>query len=124
MRHTPHHYALALYESLDGKVATKRKGVIKRFLGMLERNHDMRMLRSIINHYEKIFLARHGMQKIEVTSASPLSHHVRQAIEASLGVPVLFAEKVDPSVLAGLTILVDDTLYIDASGKTQINNLF
>jgi F0F1-type ATP synthase delta subunit len=124
MTYTPRQYAVALYEVLEGTQGAERKNIISRFLEVLEKHRARHMERQILNHYEKIFLARHGMKKVDVVSASPLTDAVRKDIEVAIHEPMLMSETVDPSLLAGLTILIDDSVYIDASGRTMINNLF
>ena len=40
------------------------------------------------------------------------------------GKEVLFAEKVDSSLLAGMVLLINDSILIDRSGKARLEKLF
>jgi F0F1-type ATP synthase delta subunit len=124
MTHTPKQYAEALYQALEKKSEVERLKVLKRFLAMLEKNKQMNSLRRILNYYERIFLKERGLVKVDIESASPLPTNVRDTIEKQLGKPMLVSEKVNADLLAGLTIIIDDRLSIDASGRTRLTHLF
>ncbi len=124
MTHPPRHYAEALFEALQGKTAEGRRRVLKEFMAVLHKNRQSRILNQVLVQYEKVFLKKNNVRKVDVESASPLSDTVRREIEAAAGSAVLLTETVKPELIAGLTLLVDDALYIDASGRTRINNLF
>jgi F0F1-type ATP synthase delta subunit len=124
MTHTPKQYAEALYQALENKSEAERLKVLKRFLTMLEKNKQMNSLRRILNYYERIFLKERGLVKVDIESASPLPAKVRDIIEKQLGKPMLVSEKVNADLLAGLTIIIDDRLSIDASGRTRLTHLF
>jgi F0F1-type ATP synthase delta subunit len=124
MIYSPQHYAEALYEALEGKEGSKRAEVLKRFSEMLEKNHQQHLVTSILVRYEKVFLQRNNLRKVDIESASPLEDNVRKDIENILGGDILLTEEVNKQLVAGLTILIDDDVYIDASARTQINNLF
>lgn len=124
MIYSPQHYAEALYEALEGKQGPKRAEVLKRFSEMLEKNHQQHLVTSILVRYEKVFLQRNNLRKVDIESASPLKDSVRKDIETILGGDILLTEEVNKQLVAGLTILIDDAVYIDASARTQINNLF
>jgi F0F1-type ATP synthase delta subunit len=124
MNHTPRQYAEALYRALEGKDAAARGDVLKNFLRVLDRNHDSNLLKRILVDFEKISLAKEGKRKVEVTTVSPLTEFVRKDIEQLFGEKVIMTEKINEELIAGMTILVDDSLFIDASARTQINSIF
>ena len=129
MKYLPSHYALALYQALLGKEGNAQAATLRRFAGIVRKNGDGKHLNTILARYEKIYLEKNGLKKIEVESANPLSPAVRAEIErAGSGTggdkKVLLEEKVKPELLAGIKLLVNDTLLIDASGMTRIAKLF
>lgn len=124
MRHAPAQYAEALFEALEGASPEARKERIARFLRLLERERAKHLLRKVLIRYEKIFLRRKGLRKVDVESARPLSDAVRKDIEDALESPVLLTETVNPELLAGVRITLDDSVLIDASAKSKIANLF
>ena len=124
MKHTPAHYAEALFEALKDKSEQDQVLVLKRFKHLIRKNGDLKLLNGILTRYEKIFLKKNGLKKVEVASASLLAEKTKKEIEKVFNAKVLLTEKVDEKLLAGLTILVDDTIFIDASGLSRINKLF
>ena len=124
MIHSSRHYAEALFEALDGKTGASRQHVLEEFITMIHKNHQSHSLNQILVHYEKVFLKKNGLRKVDVESASPLSSKLRKEIENAVGGDILLTETTKPELLAGMTILLDDSQYIDASAKTKINNLF
>jgi F0F1-type ATP synthase delta subunit len=148
MKYLPSHYAKALYEALEGQDKEGSGGIagkggradgamLKRFAGIVRKNGDGKSLNTILARYEKIYLEKKGLKKIEIESASPISAAIKAEIEKAGGGTahgaiaggassdkVLLSEKVNPDLLAGIKLLVNDTLLIDASGRTRINKLF
>ncbi len=124
MKHSPRQYAEALYLALDGKAPARRAEILKNFMKVLDKNHDSNLAKRILIDFEKVTLAKEGVKKVDIESASPLTESVRKDIETKLGGKVLMTEKVNPELIAGLTILVNDSRFIDASARTQINNIF
>src|SRR4051812_20910221 len=124
MTHPARHYAEALYLALEGKKAAARTKILKQLLVVLEKNKQVNLVHQILTQYERIFLKRQGMRKVDIESASPLTDSVRKDIEKIVGGKIVLSEEVKPDLLAGLTILIDDSLYIDASGRSAVTNLF
>jgi F0F1-type ATP synthase delta subunit len=124
MRHTVRQYAEALTEGLEGKKESRRGEALARFVKMLRRNGDMQHLDRILVQYERMFLAKSGLVKIEIESPAKLSDALVHEIESSVGKPVVLIEKTNPKLLAGLRILLNDTLLIDATGKRRLESLF
>lgn len=124
MRYSSSQYAQALYEALEGKTGTAYSDAIKNFLTIIQKNRGTSKLPAIISHYEKIYLARQGLTKIEVTSASSLSNEIKEELEMIFHKKIVLSEKVDTRLIAGCTFLMNNTVFIDASAKTRINNLF
>lgn len=124
MKRSPSQYALALYEALQDSEVSNRKKTISGFLKLLEKNRSTKLLRRILVQYEKVYLAKKGLRKVEIESARKLPNSVINHLESIFHSKVLISEKHNPELLAGLTLLLDDSLYIDASAKTKINSLF
>ena len=98
--------------------------LIRRFMVALRKNRDTRRLGAILRKVEKKLLADQGLQKVSVTSASPLAPAVKKEIAATLEKKPLWEETVDPSMLAGIRILIDDELLIDASARRRLDRIF
>jgi F0F1-type ATP synthase delta subunit len=124
MIHTSRQYAESLFGALEHKAPEARREILKNLLRVLDKNHDSSLLKRILIDFEKVTLHKEGMRKVEVESVSPLSEQVKKDIQATLGSDVVITEKINEELVAGMTILVDDSLFIDASARAQINSIF
>jgi len=124
MKYSPRQYAEVLLSALEGKLEKERKEILKRFVSVLAKNRDLSRLGAILCELEREFFKKSGMKKIWVESVSPLSVGLRKEIEAAVGGKTYLHEKINPSLLAGIRILINDELLIDASARRQIEKLF
>ncbi len=123
MRYTVRQYTAALYGALkDGSEAEKRLR-FRRFLMLLRKNRDLARLERILKEFEKQWLRESGLRKVEIESAAPASGKLKEEIKKILGEKILFSEKVNAGILAGVKILVDGELMIDASAKRQLDQI-
>ncbi|HVS79896.1 MAG TPA: F0F1 ATP synthase subunit delta [Candidatus Paceibacterota bacterium] len=124
MRYSARQYAEALHKALEEKKGGERAEALTRFAALIRRNGDKSLLERILIQYERIDLEKSGTVKAEVETPEALAPHVRREIEKAIGKPVMLMEKSDPSLIAGIRILLNDTLRIDASARTMIAGLF
>ncbi|TSC75151.1 MAG: ATP synthase subunit delta [Parcubacteria group bacterium Gr01-1014_33] len=124
MKYSPRQYAAALCGVLEKKSERERKEVVKNFLRALAREKMHAKLPMILREAEKQILARQGIKKVSVESASPLSAKIKKEIGAIFGKKIHLEEKTNPALLAGIKILVDDELLVDASGRRRVERLF
>ena len=78
----------------------------------------------ILAAYEKLSLRARGERKVRIESAGPVPEQVKKSIREIIGSKIQFEEAVNPALLAGVKILVDDELLIDASARRQLEKLF
>ena len=124
MRYSLKQYASVLLSALDGKSEKERKEILRRFVDILAKNRDITRLGAILREVEREYLKKSGMKKVWVESVSPLSAGLRKEIEAAVGGKTYLHEKINPSLLGGIRILINDELLIDASARRQIDKLF
>ncbi len=124
MKYSPRQYAESLYLALDKKSDRQRRDLWKRVLLLLRRNGDMAKLPAILRSFEKVYLEKEGLQKVEIETVSPLSADLEKEIKNILGKKLLISKKLNPGLLAGLTIMINDEILIDASAKRQLDNIF
>ncbi len=124
MRYTPRQYAKALHAALIKKTPDERKQILQGFVNSLLKRKSQSRLGLIVKAYEKEYLTFSGMRKVEVESVSGLSKSIRQEIEAILGKKTFFIDKTTPALLAGIRLLVDNELLVDASAKSALDKLF
>lgn len=124
MRYTVMQYAEALAAALGDAAADKRPAMIRRFLRLLQKNRDTKLLGAVIRKTERRWLADQNLHKVAVASASPLQPAVKKEIEEALVKKPLWEEKIDPALLGGIRILIDDELLIDASARRRLDRMF
>lgn len=124
MKYSNSQYAQALWEGLKGKSASERREVLKNFLVVLRKNRDGARLNRILEEVERASLKNAGMKKVEVESAAELSRGTKREIEAILGKKIVLSGKINPAILAGMKIMVDDELLIDATASRQLSQMF
>ncbi len=124
MKYATGQYAAALSAALADAPDAERSAMIRRFLAMLRKNKDTRRLGAIMRKIEKQSLADQGLHKVSVASASPLTPELKKDIAAALEKKPLWEETVDPAMLGGIRILIDDELFIDASARRRLDRMF
>lgn len=122
-------YALRIYreaylKAIDNKSTVEQKRITMRFLSRLVRDRAL----SKIGHIEKGIRRAHrkkaGRSEIAVESAAKLDPKHRKELERMFGESALIRETVNPELVAGARILVDDELLIDATGQKILQDMF
>lgn len=124
MRHSVKQYASALVAAVKGKSDSEQREAIRRFITLLRKRGlwSRRML--MLKEAERQYLKEAGAVKVSLASAAPLAPETRREIERVLGKNILWQERTDPGILAGIKILVNEELLIDATAKRQIERMF
>lgn len=124
MRYTTKHYAAALLAALKGKPPAKKKEVIRRFLFLLRKRGVWPRRQAILRAVERRRLSEVGLQKVSVEAPAAISPALRREIGKRVGGKVLWEESVRPELLAGVKILVNEELLVDASAKSRLERMF
>jgi F-type H+-transporting ATPase subunit delta len=106
--------------------ALKISGVAGNFLKLTARNRRLHAVPDMMRAF-RLSLARHrGQASARVTSAAKLEDSqlraLKQALAAALGKDVQLDQKVDASLLGGLTVKVGSRM-IDSSLRTKLSSL-
>lgn len=122
MRYTPKQYAKALYESLKEAKEDEVDLVFKNFYSILLRNNDLKLINKIIEKIEEIDKEKRGVVEVEVTGAKEIDKDLVSKLRNLIGKKAEIQEKVDPGLIGGLKIQIND-LLIDGSIKAKLNKL-
>ena len=79
------------------------------------------ILRSFVDLYRK----ENGIVEVRLTMASPspgLEEKLRQTLASTIGGTILFTSKVDPDLIGGFVLEVDDK-QLNASAKSQLDKI-
>ena len=111
---------------IDRTVAGRGSDFFTNFLRVLARHDRLDLLPSILQAARIQNERQSGRKRVSVKTAKPLTEESRQAISDRLKAafafePILEAET-DPSLIGGLVIRVDDTVY-DSSLRTRLKQL-
>ena len=122
MKYNPRQYAKALYESLKEAKENEVDLVFKNFYSILLRNNDLKLVNKIIEKIEEIDKEERGVVEVEVTGAKEIDKDLVSKLRNLIGKKVEIREKVDPGLIGGLKIQIND-LLIDGSIKAKLNKL-
>lgn len=124
MRYTVTQYSEALAAALADAAADKQPQMIRRFLHLLQKNKDAKLLGAIVRKTERQWFGSQKLHRVAVASASPIQPAVKKEIEAALDKKPVWEETIDPSLLGGIRVLIDDELLIDASARRRLDRMF
>lgn len=124
MRYTIQQYGQTLAEALAKKSSDAQRQIIRRFLKILQRQRALPLLPQIMRRCEQALLRAAGARALTITSASALRPRTREEILRLTPQGFIAAERVNPNILAGMQIIIDNEILIDASGSRMIKKLF
>ena len=122
MKHKTEYYAQALGEAL-AEAKQPNKVIAVNLRRLLDQNGDRQKLSAIVKQAERFYLKKKGLHKVVVESADPLPSGVIESIRQTIGRPVEIVERVKPVLLAGLTLLIDQSTFIDGSARGQLQTI-
>lgn len=117
-------YAQSLMEVLESTAPKQQDRVIDNFISILQTNGDSAAYEKIVTEVEKLMSENAETSKVTITTAGDtnvtpaLLKELNQFSKSKMEV----TKVADEEILGGVVIRVDDTL-IDASLKTQLDNL-
>jgi F0F1-type ATP synthase delta subunit len=123
MKYRTADYGKALAEAIrDGKA--KDSDLQKNFLGLVRKNGDEARLPAILAHAEMILRRGTGERKLVVESARPLSPAARKTLQKIIQPKDAVEEKLNPDLVAGVRITVNEEMQWDGSLARKIQKLF
>ncbi|HEY4526054.1 MAG TPA: F0F1 ATP synthase subunit delta [Candidatus Paceibacterota bacterium] len=125
MKYQPKHYATALIETLGKKITAEREErVIKKFLELVRKNSDGNSLRKIVSEAEKLIRTKTGKRKVEIESARALTLAQKKSLLHFTHAEDTIEEKVNPELIAGVKITIDEESQLDFSLRRKLDGLF
>lgn len=124
MRYKTGQYAEALIQALAGAEPEVARARIRTFLKLLKKHQMLGKAESIACIAEKILAQQAGVSRINLETASPVPVALRKEITDLFDGKIWIKEKVRPELLAGIRVLIDDEMLIDASGKQRLAEMF
>jgi F0F1-type ATP synthase delta subunit len=124
MKYPAHWYAKSLVEVALDAAAKDDAKMAERFRALLEKNNDAGALRKILEEAGRIARGRRGIRKVVFESARPLTAAQRKTLGAVLSPEDVVQERVDPALVAGVRIIIDDEMLFDGSFKGKLDAIF
>lgn len=115
-------YGLALLSLLEEVQAAQRPAVVRGFLSLLRRHHQLKLLPAIVAAAEQEQLHQTGTVSVKAVSARALPSGVSEQLSVALGQRVRLEQSTDRSLVAGVKLTVAETL-IDFTLPTLLQQL-
>jgi F-type H+-transporting ATPase subunit delta len=122
MKFTSVQYAQALYDAVQQTASKDHDKVMDNFVKVLAANGDLGKHNEIESEYRRLEMKTQGIKEVEVTFAQEHNTKILNDLNTVVQGKAEFKTKIDEGIVGGVIVRVDDTL-IDASVRTQLNNL-
>lgn len=116
-------YAKALVE-LALKKGEKEKEIVINFLNLLKKNNDLQGASKIIELCQKFYFKKTGKKKIVLEVARKLNKDNREMLNDLAEDSDLIEEKINPDLIAGIKIIVNEEKQFDQSVLNKLKKIF
>lgn len=124
MKYAPKYYAEAFAALTSGPLdPAKETALVKNFLTLIEKNGDMNQIGKIFTETAAALRSKTGRRKVTIETARPIAN-LQKEITRLLKKDDVIEEKVDPKLIAGMRVILDDTVQFDGSLQRKLDNLF
>ncbi len=124
MKYSSHFYAKALAEVIAATKPAHEAQVAKNFLALVRKNGDEAHLRRILEEAGKLVRAKEGTRRVTLETARTLGHAQKESLKSFIKRGDVIEEKIDPELVAGVRIIVDDETQFDGSLRGKLDRLF
>ncbi|MDP3956432.1 MAG: F0F1 ATP synthase subunit delta [bacterium] len=117
-------FAKAFLTVLAGTPETKQGAIVKNLVRAASKYGGDGYLRQISNEVLRLYRKERGFKKIVLYSARPLSKKLHSALIEPFNKSDEVQEKVNPELIAGVKIVIDEELSLDNTLKRKLEVLF
>ncbi len=122
MKYSIRDYAKALDAALADPKAD-REAIARRFLALVRRSNDESKLKNILNEAARLSRGKGGFREVSIASARPLAPAQRKALGGMLDPDDVVRYEIDPDLIAGVRIIVNDERQFDGTLKAKLDSL-
>ncbi|MFA6416753.1 MAG: ATP synthase F1 subunit delta [Patescibacteria group bacterium] len=120
-------YAAALFDLVADKSEKEAKTIIKSFVAVLGKNHDLNKADAISEAFNELWNKDHGEVEATLSSARELSAAIRETVATYLkqqtgAKKIILATEINPEIIGGF-ILRYGSKVLDGSLKNSLNSL-
>jgi len=112
MKYKTKDYAEALVEVLSESKLSEKK-IMQGLIKLLERQNDLKKSKEIIDLAEFLLAKKNNKKSIVFETARKLSEAQRKTLLKSTETGDIIKEKINPEVIAGVKIIVDNEKQLD-----------
>ena len=94
--------------------------IVENFLTLLKKNQDIKKAKEIVALTENILLKKTGNKKVMLEMARKNSVVLRSVIKKN----DIVEEKINPALIAGIKIIIDEEKQLDFSLQKKLNKIF
>jgi F0F1-type ATP synthase delta subunit len=127
MRYSTHDYAEALVAAVAEAKVTPA-AIERNFLAVVRRNGDEMRLKHIVDEAARLMRSRGGVadigRDVVIESARPLTKPQEAMVKKLLQRGDIASYAIDPNLVAGVKITVNDEMQFDGTMKAKLDTLF
>lgn len=123
MKITPKQYAISLFEITKGASNEESAVLIKNFVNLLRFNNALSLEKKIVEEYQTYCRKQKGISKLRIRSSEKLSPEIVSDIVKHFAGQVEIDEEIDPSLIGGIAVEINDDILIDGSVKKKLADL-
>jgi len=98
---------------------------LSRFVALLVDNKRLEYVKQILHRFTELYDASRGRRLVTLRTAVPapeMEQRIKDLLQAKLGGEVVLTAEVDPALIGGFTLTIDDKL-LDASVSRQLEEI-
>jgi F0F1-type ATP synthase delta subunit len=126
MKYPAHIYAKALVEVLGDATGARAKDdakIAENFMALVKKNGDEGHLKKILEEASRFARGKSGVRKITVESARVLASTQKATLQQFVKPGDVVEERIDPELIAGIRITLNDEMQFDGSLKNKLNKV-
>lgn len=116
-------YAKALAEVVSKKEIDKKK-IVNNFINLLIKSGQEKKLKEILNLTEDLLLEKQGKRKIIFETARKMTINQKKILDNFVKNGDIVKEKINPEIIAGVKIIINNEKQFDASMQSKLQNIF
>lgn len=124
MHYSPTLLAKAFLASAKETEKNKHAVITQRFIKVAAKYGGQDYLLKTLKEIERLNRKEHGDKNISLHTARPLSKKLMVSVSSLFKKTDKMQAKIDPTLIAGIKIVIDDELSIDNTLKRKLQKLF
>ena len=124
MKYSHHLYAQALAAVIADAKGAEAERFAKNFLALIHKNGDEAHARKILEEAARLLRGKKGVRKVTIGTARQMPPKQKTILKAFLKPSDVVEERIDPDLIAGVRITIDDEKQFDGSLKGKLDKLF